>query len=357
MVSGTSGQTLRHDGTSWEANSTLYNSGTNIGIGTSTPESSAILDLSSTTQGLLPPRMTTVQRDAISSPVSGLLIFNNTTKCLEMYGVSSWVSIYCDCATIPGSTTFSYTGAVQTFTVPCGVSTITIEAWGAQGGTNATTIVGGAGGFASGDLAVIEGDVLNIYVGGQNGYNGGGNGGVTSGCSSADAGVGGGASDIRLNGSVLGDRIVVAAGGGGAGGNRVSGCGRGAGGGGGGGFYGGGGGVGGHNATANPQTPASPGTQISGGIGGATDCCGSLGNDGSLGLGGSGGNELGSGQGSGNTGVIGGDGGGLIGEDGNLPLGWTGASGAGGSSYIGGVTSGSTTSGVRLGDGQVIITW
>ena len=73
-----------------------------------------------------------------------------------------------------GSVTFNYTGAVQTFTVPVGVTSLTIQAEGAQGGSNAGGIVGGLGGMATGTLAVTPGDVLNIYVGGQNGYNGGG---------------------------------------------------------------------------------------------------------------------------------------------------------------------------------------
>ncbi len=46
LVSGTTGQTLRHDGTTWVANSNLYNDGTNIGIGTSTP--AAKLDVAGT---------------------------------------------------------------------------------------------------------------------------------------------------------------------------------------------------------------------------------------------------------------------------------------------------------------------
>ncbi|MDQ3017006.1 MAG: hypothetical protein M3R25_09870 [Bacteroidota bacterium] len=46
-----------------------------IGIGTSTPATSAILETSSTTKGFIPPRMTMAQRDAILSPVQGLIIF------------------------------------------------------------------------------------------------------------------------------------------------------------------------------------------------------------------------------------------------------------------------------------------
>jgi hypothetical protein len=59
-----------------------------VGIGTDSP--SAALDVSSTTQGFLPPRMTTTQRDAISSPVAGLLIFNTTTSKMNYYDGSAW---------------------------------------------------------------------------------------------------------------------------------------------------------------------------------------------------------------------------------------------------------------------------
>jgi hypothetical protein len=56
-----------------------------VGVGTSTPAASAKLEISSTTQGFLPPRMTTAQRNNISSPVEGLMIFNTTTKHLEVF--------------------------------------------------------------------------------------------------------------------------------------------------------------------------------------------------------------------------------------------------------------------------------
>jgi hypothetical protein len=46
-----------------------------VGIGTTTPNASAALDITSTTSGLLPPRMTATQRNAIASPAAGLIVY------------------------------------------------------------------------------------------------------------------------------------------------------------------------------------------------------------------------------------------------------------------------------------------
>ena len=50
-----------------------------------TKDPAAILQLDTTTQGLLPPRMTTAQRDAIDSPPDGLMIYNTDTQRLNYY--------------------------------------------------------------------------------------------------------------------------------------------------------------------------------------------------------------------------------------------------------------------------------
>ena len=63
------------------------------GIGTATPDSSAALDISSTTKGFLPPRMTIAQRNAIVSPAKGLVIYNTTCGLLNVWNDSIWVSI------------------------------------------------------------------------------------------------------------------------------------------------------------------------------------------------------------------------------------------------------------------------
>ena len=78
-----------------------------VGIGTSSPN--AALDVTSTTQGFLPPRMTTTQRDAISSPAVGLVIFNTTTNCLNFYA-GYWIES-CGTGRYPSYSVFCASGA------------------------------------------------------------------------------------------------------------------------------------------------------------------------------------------------------------------------------------------------------
>jgi len=61
-----------------------------IGLGTLTPDASASLDITSTTRGFLLPRMTTTQRNAITSPATGLSIYNTTTSDIEFYNGTVW---------------------------------------------------------------------------------------------------------------------------------------------------------------------------------------------------------------------------------------------------------------------------
>lgn len=63
-----------------------------VGIGTTSPHVSAHLDLASTTKGFLPPRMTTTQRDAISSPSEGLTIYNLSTHELQFWNGTAWIA-------------------------------------------------------------------------------------------------------------------------------------------------------------------------------------------------------------------------------------------------------------------------
>jgi hypothetical protein len=233
--------------------------------------------------------------------------------------------------------TFNFTGSAQTFTIPSGVTSISIETWGGQGAN--TSYSGGLGGYAKGDLSVTPGEVLNLYVGGQGGvYSVGDQGSWTAGgWNGGGLGYrygrgGGGASDIRKGGTALANRVIVAAGGGGA--SNASQC------------YGGeGGGYTGSTGlrfnSGDPGFCGQGGTQSAGGAACTNYGSAAAGGPGQGGNGGTSGNADGTGGGGGYYGGGGGDQGGA----------------GGGSSYIGGVTSGSTNAGLKSGDGQISITY
>ncbi|MBM3167762.1 MAG: hypothetical protein FJZ76_00625 [Bacteroidetes bacterium] len=128
----TSGQIPFGNGTSaigTSSNLTWDNSTGSLGIGTSTPASSAKLDVSSITQGFLPPRMTQAQRNAISSPASGLIIWctdSGTRGQLQVYDGAGWTNM------IGGSSNFA-----------CGTSSVTFTFRGAS--VTYGTVVGAAG--------------------------------------------------------------------------------------------------------------------------------------------------------------------------------------------------------------------
>jgi hypothetical protein len=73
---------------------TFYSSG-QIGVGISNPDAAAIIEIASTSQGVLFPRMTKVQRDAISSPPTGLILFvtDGDNEGLYIYKSTGWVQI------------------------------------------------------------------------------------------------------------------------------------------------------------------------------------------------------------------------------------------------------------------------
>lgn len=141
---------------------------------------------------------------------------------------------------------FNYTGTTQTFTVPCGVTSIQVKAWGAGGSGGGTDTysgaIGGGGAYVTTTLAVTPGQVLTIIVGG--GALGGGNclanspggaggwgngiiGGARGGNSGSQGCSGGGGGGGAGSGVFLGTTPLVVAGGGGGGsggGNTSSGA-------------------------------------------------------------------------------------------------------------------------------------
>jgi len=73
-----------------------------VGIGTTSPDGSAVLEVESTEKGFLPPRLTTAQRDDnIANPAEGLLIYNTDTNCLQFYDGRFWISACDGVADVP----------------------------------------------------------------------------------------------------------------------------------------------------------------------------------------------------------------------------------------------------------------
>ena len=238
-------------------------------------------------------------------------------------------------------TTLTFGTGAHDVAIPAGVTSLTVDLYGAAGGGP----LPGLGGRVQGTIAVTPGEVLRLVVGGQGATGGGGafglggfNGGGSAQTSDelADSGGGGGATDLRRGGTGLAQRIVVAGGGGGGGANRDGPVGTG----------GAGGGTVGGFGTGGEQGGA-PGTQSGGGAGGTSTGGLANGSPGSLGQGGAA-SQNGRG-GAGGGGFYGGGGAGAS------DIGPATAGGGGGSSLV--PVGCTTTSGVRSGAGYAVLTY
>ena len=231
----------------------------------------------------------------------------------------------------------SYTGAAQSWTVPDGVTQATFDVYGAEGSHSPLYLTTPAlGGRSTATIDIVPGASIQVNVGGSpgnlraGGFNGGGSGNA--------GGGGGGASDIRIGGTELTDRVIVAGGGGGSGGTLGAGsCSLVAGG-------LGGGQTGGDAVACGGGFPlaAEGGTQTEGGAGGASSSTDKAA-DGTFGAGGSG-RRLGS------VYEGGGGGGGWYGGGGGYGSGGGGGSGHGPAGTL-------FETGARSGHGLVTVTY
>ncbi|MFT5823829.1 MAG: hypothetical protein ACI8ZM_005092, partial [Crocinitomix sp.] len=249
--------------------------------------------------------------------------------------------------------TFDYTGAVETYTVPVGATAISIQVYGAQGGNDN----GGLGAGMYGEFVVTPGDVLSVAVGQQ---------GVVNNCGGADASGGGGGGSFVWDADDAVLPFVAAGAGGGGNGNWVGDCTNGLPGqadedgtSGGGGLAAGGTGGNGGAGDAPSGTGSGGGGWLTAGQNSTfgTGCTGGTttptfaGGNGSTsfdpggegGFGGGGGAVCGCGGGGGYSGGAGGNGSSCR------------AGGGGGGSYNQG-TNQTNETGVREGNGQIIIT-
>ena len=256
-----------------------------------------------------------------------------------------------------GTQTFSANGilaggSIQTFTVPACVTSIVVEAWGAQGGSTGTA-AGGLGAYAKGTFSVVGGEIIRILVGqqGEAGSNGHGN-----------CGGGGGGSFVTRNNN---QPMLVAGGGGGAGtatnnairspdpgqtgNNGTAGKGNGM--------------AGGTSGNAAPSVCPNCGATNGAGLLSNSQAYGSSYGTSAVafvngGNGSTSANGYDGGFGGGGAGAFGAGGGGGYsgGGSGNYTSTTDNSGGGGGGSFNGGSNT-TTQSGIQSGNGQVIIAW
>ncbi len=255
----------------------------------------------------------------------------SSAGCADAY--SDYATVIVEATVSGDSVVFEYTGSIQNWTVPSGVSSITIKAWGAEGGSTA----GGDGAYIEATVSTSPGTTYDVFAG------------QVGGCCTDGAGGGGDASYVGS-----GTTPVVIAGGGGGGRPNSTGDT----------YYSGG--VG--NSTTTPtvgersSTSYGWGSISSGGNGGGAG-------GGAWGSGGGGGWYSSGVSGSGSSGgamrcrgsdqymYVGGAGGGYNGgPGGDMDSGWGICGGGGGGSYYTGTLI-EATAGANTGNGRVVITW
>jgi len=68
------------------------NSAGNVGIGVTSPNANAILDVTSTTKAFMPPRMTTAQKNSVATPTAGMVVYDTDMKGISFYNGTAWTT-------------------------------------------------------------------------------------------------------------------------------------------------------------------------------------------------------------------------------------------------------------------------
>ncbi len=194
----------------------------NVGIGTTTPDPSALLDLSSMNQGFLLPRMTTGQRNTIGSPATSLLIFDNTFNAFWYFDGVAWVPLNSgwqltgNAATVDG---VNFLGTTDN--VPFTIRANNLRAIRIEPETNSPNIIGGyQGNYAKSGVngsVIAGGGVLSAPNGVTTNFDfiGGGEGNIAGDGGEASFSVIGGGwgnASSAIGSSVLGGAFHIAAG-------------------------------------------------------------------------------------------------------------------------------------------------
>ncbi len=125
LPSGQNNETMRNINGVWQSDSFLVNNGQQLGIGNVSPHGSAILELSTSNKGFLPPRLSSSERNAITNPAIGLVIYNTTQNCLNYFAGNSWYELCGNCtpptpnapSAITGNITQCINATNQTYSV------------------------------------------------------------------------------------------------------------------------------------------------------------------------------------------------------------------------------------------------
>jgi hypothetical protein len=172
-------------------------------IGGTAPDPSAVLDVQGTDGGLLLPRLSSTERNAISSPATGLIIMNTTTLCVEMNtgtsAVPFWKQMTCRAGQIGALNCAGATTSAQ------------IEAGQAISGVNVSVpYTGGNGGQYDGQVLTSTG-VTGLTATLASGYLANGAGNLTCALTGTASGLGTASFSLNIGGQscTLGIPVVV----------------------------------------------------------------------------------------------------------------------------------------------------
>ena len=130
-----------------------YTSGS-VGIGVNPPDATAALDVSSTTKGFLQPRMTTSQRNAITTPAAGMTVYDTDRKDVMVFNGTAWVTPGYTIGSLLAASNLSDLANAETARANLGLGNVTNNDT-----TNASNITSGT--LATGRLPALTGDVTS----------------------------------------------------------------------------------------------------------------------------------------------------------------------------------------------------
>ena len=187
-----------------------------VGINTSLPDNTAILDVKSNTKGMLLPRSSTISRLAIVNPAKGLVLYDTTPASFYFYNGTQWTSLGSGSGGSPWliSNSDIYSGNTgnigigtlippEKLTVQTLNNSMGISHRGENGNILATSMGGtsaGIGTFSHTNMSIFANGIPRIFIGEANGYVGLGTNnpsnklqiGDTPGFSNYDLGIGNG---------------------------------------------------------------------------------------------------------------------------------------------------------------------